>query len=804
VLLKKSIAVLFIFTYHEILYFLIGKDMIIKLLRLFIFFLVSLIPVFSANAQKVGLVLSGGGAKGVTHIGVIRALEEEGIPIDFITGTSMGAIIGGLYAAGYSPDEMEAMVNSPEFDYWLSGKVDKKYTYFFKKPEDDASWGDFRFQIDSVLTPSLPSNIVSPVLMDFAFMKIFAGASAAAAYDFDSLMVPFRCLASDIVRNEQVILKNGDLGSSIRASMTFPFYFKPITIDGRLLFDGGMYNNFPSDVMLDHFFPDIIIGCQASSNYAEPEADNVISQLQNMLMVKSDYSVLCDNGVLIKPNLKKVSVIDFSNTKEFIDSGYVETKRVIPEIRSFIVGKVLQAEIDAKRAAFNNRKPPLLIGNFQVSGLKSGQFEYVNRMLRKNTFTSAKSGRGPGVGALSLGMVEPEYFKLISEGMIQHIYPKLYYRENTGFYDLVLDVKSKSQLEASVGGAVTSSAVNELFLKFQYNNWNKNSTRLQANAYFGRFYNSGMIEGRIDFPHKLPFFLRSQFIFNKFNYFKTNLYFFEDDDPFFLVERDNFLTVSSGFPVTNDGKLEFEFQIGSNKDEYYQTNAYSQNDTLDRTVFKFYSPGVLLEFNNLNRKEYASSGARLAFSSYLVFGEENYTPGSTSPVNEVMEKQHSWLQAQVIYENYFLKSGSLRMGIFGQAHFSTQDYFSNYSSSILSSSAFQPIPESMIRFMPQFRANKFLAAGTKNIYTFRRNLDLRLEGYLFVPTKGIEQTPETRLASDATNIKLWPMASTALVYFSPVGPISLSLNYFNGENEPWSFFLKFGYLIFNKRPLQCH
>jgi NTE family protein len=141
------------------------------------------------------------------------------------------------------------------------------------------------------------------------------------------------------------------------------------------------------------------------------------------------------------------------------------------------------------------------------------------------------------------------------------------------------------------------------------------------------------------------------------------------------------------------------------------------------------------------------------------------------------------------------------MGIYGQAHFSTQDYFSNYSSSILSSSAFQPIPESMIRFMPQFRANKFLAAGTKNIYTIRRNLDLRLEAYLFVPTKGIEQAPETRLATDATEIKLWPMATTSVVYFSPVGPISLSLNYFNGENEPWSFFLKFGYLIFNKRPL---
>ncbi len=770
-------------------------------LDIFITLLISILFAFSANAQKVGLVLSGGGAKGVTHIGVIRALEEEGIPIDYITGTSMGAIIGGLYASGYSPDEMEALITSPEFNFWVSGKIDEKFIYFFKKPRQDASWAEFRFRIDSLITPSLPSNIVSPALMDFAFMKIFAGASAAADYNFDSLMVPFRCLASDIARTESVVLSKGDLGSSIRASMTFPFYFKPIKIDGRLLFDGGMYNNFPSDVMFHDFYPDIIIGVKASANYAEPEADNVISQLQNMLMLKSDYSVMCENGVLIKPRLKKVNVIDFSNTKEFIDSGYVAARRSMPEIRSFIVGKVSQAEIDAKRAAFKNKKPPLLIGDFHVTGLKSGQFENVNRILRKNTFTAIKPGKGNKPGYLSLDMMEPEYFKLISEERIEQIYPRLLYNKETGLYDLMLDVKSQNQLLTSVGGAVTSSAVNELFLKVQYNNWNRNSMRLQANSYFGRFYNSGMLEGRIDFPSRVPFFIRSQFTFNKFNYFKTNTFFYEDEDPFFLIERDNFISITTGFPVTNDGVLAIEFQAGSNRDEYYQTNAYSRNDTLDRTRFQFYSPGILLEFNNLNRKEYPSSGSRFAVETYMVIGRENYRPGSTSINNEILVRSHSWLQAQIVYENYFMRAGRIKFGIYGQANYSTQNYFSNYSSSILSANAFQPIPESRIRFMPQYRSNKFLAIGSKNLYTLRKNIEGRLEGYLFVPTRGIEQTPVTRLARTASEIKVFPMATAAAVYFSPVGPISLSLNYFSGEREPWSFFLKFGYLIFNKRPL---
>src|SRR5512145_530642 len=113
----------------------------IRKLLLLITCLLGTIPL---NAQKVGLVLSGGGSKGVAHIGVIRALEEAEIPIDYITGTSMGAIIGGLYAAGYSPDEMEELINSAEFKNWSTGTIDPKYTYYFKAPARTAAWADFK------------------------------------------------------------------------------------------------------------------------------------------------------------------------------------------------------------------------------------------------------------------------------------------------------------------------------------------------------------------------------------------------------------------------------------------------------------------------------------------------------------------------------------------------------------------------------------------------------------------------------------------------------------------------------------
>lgn len=772
--------------------------------RAFLFSVIFLLVTgFEGNAQKVGLVLSGGGAKGVAHIGVIRALEEEGIPIDYVTGTSMGAIIGALYASGYSPDEMQKILHSDEFRGWISGNIDEHYRYLFKKSVPDPSWVDFKFKIDSLISPSLPSNIVSSILMDFAFLELFSSAIAAAGYDFDSLMVPFRCMASDVARAEAVMLRKGDLASAVRASMTFPFYFRPIRIDGKLLFDGGMYNNFPADVMYDEFFPDIIIGSQVASNYADPKDDNVLSQLQNMLMQKQEYSVICDNGVLIRPAVPEVNVIDFRYTNAFIDSGYVMTKRMIPAIRQFVVDKVSQQQIDLRRDEFKDRKPPLLIGELKVSGLKSGQYDYVNSLLGIRAAVSRRNEPGADAGepaGVTLESIKPQYFKLILEDKIEHIYPRLVYDREARVFDLLLDVQRENQMIANIGGAVTSSAVNELFLQLQYNYWTRVAYQAKANAYFGRFYNSGKFEGRIDYARETPFFLKARYIYNKFNYFKTNTYFFEDEDPFYLVEREHFFTFSAGIPLSDKGVGTLELSSGHNRDDYFQTNFYTRIDTLDRTAFNFISPGIAVEYNSLNRKMYASRGARLNAEFRFVKGREIYTPGSTSPFPLRYEDNHTWVQMNVSYENFYYSRSRIHLGLYLQGYFSSQNYFSNYTSSILAAKPFQPFQEALTRFLPQFRANRFLAAGTKNVVELRKNIDFRAEAYMFLPLRAIEQDYYTRKAVRADMIYAYTTGTAALVYHSPIGPLSLNLNYYYGEDKPFSFFFKFGYLIFNDRP----
>ena len=224
-------------------------------------------------AQKVGLVMSGGGARGLAHIGVIRMLEENNIPIDYVAGTSMGAIVAALYSMGYTPDEMIDLMKTEDFQRWYTGTMNQNYMFYFKKNKEVPDLVSLHFDLkDSLYIVKPSAHLVKSAPMNLGFMETFAGYTAACGYDFDKLMVPFRCVAADAYNKQQVIFSRGDLGDAVRASMSYPFFFKPIKVDSVLLYDGGLYNNFPRDVMEQEFAPDIIIGSVVSSTPVMPDA----------------------------------------------------------------------------------------------------------------------------------------------------------------------------------------------------------------------------------------------------------------------------------------------------------------------------------------------------------------------------------------------------------------------------------------------------------------------------------------------------------------------------------------------------
>jgi NTE family protein len=745
---------------------------------------------FPALGQKVGLVLSGGGAKGASHIGVIRALEEEGIPIDYITGTSMGAIIGGLYAIGWSTEQMEEVILSDDFAKWVDGKISDEYRFFFKQPNPNASWLSLRFNIDSVFRHKMPVNLVSPFVMDFVFMELYSAAGAAAQYNFDSLFVPFRCIASDVMENKAVSLKSGNLGNAVRASMTFPFVFKPIRIDGKLLFDGGMYNNFPADIMYDEFFPDMIIGSRAASNFKDMRDDDLTSQLEAMLTSVTDYNIPCENGVLIQPCLREVGVTDFRHTRAFIDSGYMATKRQIPEIRKFVYDTISKAEVDQRRAAFIKKQPPLTIERIHITGLDENQTMYVNRMLRL------------GEEQVPLEKIKAEYFKLLADDKINYIFPELRINNATGFFDLYLDIKRENDIRVEFGGNISSSTINSAYAGIRYNLLGLHALSMSLNTYIGRFYSSAQLGMRFDLSTVLPVYFEPVLTFNQWDYFTSGSYFFEDKTPSFLHQNEINWSLNIGIPVKNRSKMVAGVSSFRLKDEYYQTNFFTRVDTADQTSLNGFSPFMLYEMSTLNYKQYANLGRFLHLSTRLVSGEEIHTPGSTSLRRNTMDKTHTWWQFKATYEHFFAIAKPYRLGIFSEMVLSTQKMFSNYTSTVLSAPAFHPVPYSKTMFSPAYRSHNYVAVGLKNIIMVRRNLDLRLEAYAFLPYRAIYQD-ENFLARYGSSFSIANLVgSAAMVLHTPVGPLSLSVNYFDKNETPVSVLLNFGYIIFNSRSLE--
>jgi NTE family protein len=320
----------------------------------------------ATQAQKVGLVLSGGAARGIAHIGVIKALEEHNIPVDFVAGTSMGAIVGAMYAMGYSPDEMISIIKSNDFKYWSTGEIESDYIYYYRNADPKPAFFDFRFninQLDSInIRPYfLPTNIIPPRQMNYAFVRLFSQANAVAGGNFDNLFVPFRCVASDIYKKEAVVFRGGVLGDAVRASMTFPFVFKPIVVEDRLLFDGGIYNNFPVDVLRGDFNPDVILGSAVSNNPLKPNEGDIASQIQNMIMSKTDYSISETEGFLFKFQLDNVNLFDFSKVDELVQVGYNEVNKYIDTINERITRRISVSEIETKET---NSKQNFLNSNF--------------------------------------------------------------------------------------------------------------------------------------------------------------------------------------------------------------------------------------------------------------------------------------------------------------------------------------------------------------------------------------------------------------------------------------------------------
>lgn len=755
-----------------------------------LFLLFFLLLCHFGHAQSVGLVLSGGGAKGLAHIGVIKVLEENNIPIDYIAGTSAGAIVAGLYSAGYTTAEMEELFKSEDFYFWSTGRIQKEYRYYFKHPDDDPSWLELSFtkRADKVkLLP--PTNFVPQQQMDFAFMELTASTNAACNYDFDSLMVPFLCVAADVNSGKPVVLRKGNLGEAIRASMTVPLIFKPIEIDGRLLFDGGILNNFPHDIMKDEFVPDIIIGHKVADDQKKAESDDVMQQVANIVMRPTEYEIKPEDGILLESEFKNVGLLDFDKIESIIPVGVETTNKSIEEIRKRIKRRVSAEDLEEKRRRFNNRKPGLIFQNIQVEGID-------DPMQRKYIIQSIKRK----YNVVTLASLKREYFKLVADEHIKSIRPISMYNKETGYFDLHLKVEPEKKVKATIGGNISTKPINQGYASMYYRTYKSRAYTLNSNIYFGRFYSSFKFGGRIDYPTKIPFYLSLHSIFNRWDYFSSSTeLFFEDVQAPFIVQNENNHSMEIGFPLGLHGKMFGNLSYTSSKDDYYEAETVSANNSedLDVTRFNGFVGQFGVEYNNLNYKQYATEGSKRFIYGKYVSGTEILNPG-----NSETRKEHDFFYLKAHSTKYFNLGKRFTMGSLAEAVFQNKSLFLNYPSTLLNAAPFFPTPHGKSLFLNNFRSNNYLAGGIKTLFHFNSSIHFRLEGYGFVPIKEeLYNAEQDVVYKNKTVENYYLQGMAALIYQTGFGPISLTCNYYEKSGNNFFVTLNFGYTLFNKRAL---
>ena len=751
------------------------------------------------SAERVGVVLSGGGARGITHIGVIKALEEHNIPIDYVAGTSMGAIVAGMYAIGMTTDEMIELLKSDDFKRWSTGEIDPKYTFFYRHSDPKPAIFDLRFHFnfaDEVnpisLKPVFPSNMVSPVQMNFAFLQLFMQANAVAGGDFDRLFVPFRCVAADVYKKEAVVFSSGDLGDAIRASMSIPFVFRPIEIDGRLLFDGGIYNNFPVDVMQNDFNPDFIIGSVVSLEPEQPTLDNPAAQLQSLIMSPSRYSIAENEGLVLQFDMRGQPILDFSPVDKLVELGYQLTVARIGEIKQRVTRRVSATEIAERRASFRQTFPEPKFRNIYITGIDSLQQLYVSQTFRnRNEYT------------FNLEQLKRGYFELVSDERIREIIPHARYNPETNYFDLHLHVRPETNMKLRIGGNISSSTSNQAYIGLQNQRLGRSARTTNLEMQFGRIYNGLSLGTRIDFSTERNLYLRGRFVTHRYDYYEEVRFFHQNNPTSKFSQNETFAQFILGMPFTQKGRIEFGVSGGRLSDKYLQNRELqTEISKPDRSIYTIASVSAQIESYMLDRVMYPTRGHSAMLSLRGVYGRESFE-SSVLPANNMSGSGDFWWQLRGRYEQYFSISRRAIVGVHGELAISTRPFSQNYTATIIQAPAFEPTPHSHTVFNPAFSANKFAAVGIKPIWRLSNSLSLRNETYLFVPYQSIQRQVDNTAAFSRPFTSYQYMSELSLVLdIFRTASISVFGNYYSTAASQWNFGVNIGILLFNDKFLR--
>ena len=397
-----------------------------KRLNLILFLLFSIITFAQDVAKedlKVGLVLSGGGAKGLAHIGALKVIEDSGVRIDYIGGTSMGAIIGALYASGYSAHQLDSIFQRLDFNTLIQDDIPRSAKTFYEKSESEKYALTLPFDNFQV---GFPSGLSKGQNVYNLLSKLTAHVSDVN--DFRKLPIPFFCVATNVETGEAVILENGYLPRAITASGALPSLFSPITINDVVMVDGGVVNNYPIDEVKARG-ADIIIGVDVQDSLRAREdlnsAFDVLVQINNYRTIRDMVGKRKKTDVYINPNIEDFSVVSFDEGKKIIESGETEANAMRNQLEAIAARQQLK---DKKEIAFYTQND-FVVRDIEIIGNENYTRSYILGKLKLQT------GRKVSYKFFNQGVNN-----LSATGNFQDINYRFKEHED-GSYTIVFDVK---------------------------------------------------------------------------------------------------------------------------------------------------------------------------------------------------------------------------------------------------------------------------------------------------------------------------------------------------------------------------
>ncbi|SUP54010.1 NTE family protein rssA [Weeksella virosa] len=531
-----------------------------KKLFAFVFVVSSLLyaqpPQKNTQRPKVGVVLSGGGAKGYAHIGALKKIEEAGIHIDYIGGTSMGAIVGGLYAAGYTPDELSEITQQLDLTNIIVNEKNRQDIPFFNKTYQEKYILELPFNNFKIRIPqAISTGQGTQDLLTYMLRNVHA------TTDFKKLPTPFFCVATDIETGQPKVFHEGFLPKVMLASAAYPSMIKPVEIDNHLYIDGGVLNNFPADEM-KKMGADIIIGVDVEEGKLKPKEEigsaiDVISQIISFNIVENSTQQKKLADLIIRPDIDNYTVTSFENAKEIIAKGLEAGDSLMSQLKEIAA----RQNHPSPTRPIENRNDFVLIRDVKTSGLKKFNDNYVE-------------GR--------FGIKAPELlnYQSITDGI-----NRLYATDNFSNVTYIIDKDSADN--------------NILHLNFTEN---QNKQFLKFGLHYDDVFKTGLL---LNFTSKNILLkntnLSADFVVG--DYFRYNINFYIDNGYFpSFGASSNMHYFDYGIQIPNENKNELNYRFRNFVNRLY----------IQSTLREKYAVGVGLEhqFANISTNNYISDSTR--------------------------------------------------------------------------------------------------------------------------------------------------------------------------------------------------